>query len=72
MILIIGQIVISLVLIFLVLIQERSAGLSILFGGAGGTPYQTRRGMEKFIFWATIVSAVIFAILAVIHLVVQI
>ena len=43
MILIIGQIVISLVLIFLVLIQERSAGLSILFGGAGGTPYQTRR-----------------------------
>jgi len=70
MILIISQIVVSLILIFLVLIQERSAGLSILFGGAGGTPYQTRRGIEKFIFWATIGTAIIFAALAIIHLVV--
>ena len=66
----IAQVVISVILIALVLIQERSAGTSGLFGGGGGggAPYQTRRGLEKFIYWATIVSAVIFAALAIINL----
>lgn len=67
--LIIGQIVISIILIGLVLLQERSGGLGALFGGGGGaTPYQTRRGLEKFIFSATIVAAVVFAALAIINL----
>lgn len=67
--LIIGQIVISIILIVLVLLQERSGGLGALFGGGGGaTPYQTRRGLEKFIFSATILTAVVFAALAIINL----
>lgn len=63
------QILISVILIALILIQERSSGLSSIFGGGGGTPYQTRRGAEKIIFIATIVSAIIFLILAILNLV---
>jgi protein translocase SecG subunit len=67
--LILGQIVISIVLIGLILIQERSSGLSGVFGGQGATPYQTRRGLEKFVYWGTIGAAVIFAILAILNLI---
>ncbi len=67
--LVIAQVIISIVLIVLILIQERSSGLSTIFGGGGGTPYQTRRGLEKVIFIATIITAVIFAILAILNLV---
>jgi len=63
------QIVISLIVIGLVLIQERSAGMSGIFGGGGsGTPYYARRGMEKGIFYATIVAVVLFAAFALLNL----
>jgi protein translocase SecG subunit len=67
--LIIGQIAISIILIALILVQERSSGLSGIFGGQGSTPYQTRRGLEKFIYWGTVASAVIFVALAILNLV---
>lgn len=67
--LIIAQVVVSIILIVLILLQERGSGLSELFGGGGGTPYQTRRGLEKIIFWATIVAAILFAALAVANLI---
>ena len=67
--LIIGQIIISIILIALILVQERSSGLSGVFGGQGATPYQTRRGLEKFIYWGTIGAAVIFVAFAVLNLV---
>lgn len=63
------QIVVALVLIVLILLQERSSGLSGVFGGGGSTPYQTRRGMEKIIFWATIVCGILFAVFAILNLV---
>ncbi len=66
--LLIGQIVISVILIALILLQERSSGLSGAFGGAGATPYQTRRGLEKTIYWGTIVAAAVFALLAILNL----
>jgi len=64
-----GQIIISIILIGLILIQERSSGLSGVFGGQGATPYQTRRGIEKFVYWGTIGAAVIFVVLAILNLV---
>ncbi len=67
-IIVIAQLVLSVVLIGLVLIQERSSGAGGLFGGTEGGSYQTRRGLEKVIFWATIVVAVLFAALAVVSL----
>lgn len=65
----IAQVFVSIVLIVLILLQERSSGLSGIFGGDGSTPYQTRRGVEKIIFIATIASAVVFAILAIANLI---
>ncbi len=63
-----GQIIISIILIGLIIIQERSSGLSGVFGGQGATPYETRRGLEKFIYWGTIGAAAIFVILAILNL----
>ena len=55
------------------MLQESSSGLSgIMGGGSGGDGgfYHTRRGMEKFIYWGTIILAISFAVLALIDLVV--
>ncbi len=61
----IAQIIVSILLIAFILLQERSSGLSgILGGGENGGFYQTRRGLEKIIFWGTIILAIAFASLA--------
>lgn len=59
----IAQVIAAAILIVLVLLQERASGLSGIFGGTGAAPYQTRRGLEKFVFWGTIVTAAIFIVL---------
>ena len=64
----IAQIVISVLLIGLVLLQQRGgAGLGSAFGQSGGA-YSTQRGIQKKIFRITIVVAVIFIALAVYNL----
>lgn len=70
MILAVIQIIIAIIIIGLILLQERSSGLSGIFGGEGGGGgfYQTRRGMEKVIFVSTIVFSVIFIALAILQL----
>ncbi len=62
------HIIVSLIIIGLILLQERSAGLSGIFGGEGAF-YQTRRGLERIFFGGTIVGAIIFAGLAIYQLV---
>ncbi len=63
------QIIVSIILIILVLIQERSAGLGNLFGGAGISFYQTRRGLERIVFFLTIFMAIVFGLLAILNLI---
>jgi preprotein translocase subunit SecG len=46
-----------------ILMQNRGAGLGGVFGGTGGV-YLTKRGLEKKLFIATIVLAVIFILLS--------
>jgi protein translocase SecG subunit len=58
-ILIWGQIIVSVLLTISILLQNRGAGLSASFGGDFGG-YYTKRGMEKFLFGASIAFAVIF------------
>ena len=62
------QLIAGIGLIILILLQERSAGTSGLFGGGEGGFYQTRRGMEKIIFIATLVLLGIFIILSLANL----
>lgn len=64
----IAQLVLSIVLIILILLQERESGLSGAFGGSQAGAYQTRRGFERLIFIATIVIAVAFAALSLVTL----
>lgn len=53
------QISVSLLLIAAVVIQTRGTGLSSTWGGTGEF-YRSKRGMEKILFIATIVLAVLF------------
>jgi len=67
-ILLIIQIIISAILITAILLQQRGAALGSGFGGEGGTFYSARRGLEKWIYWTTIVSAALFLVLSVLNL----
>ncbi|MDX9778829.1 MAG: preprotein translocase subunit SecG [Patescibacteria group bacterium] len=55
----VAQIIISILLIIVILLQNRGTGLGSAFGGTGGV-YLTKRGLEKKLFIATIVLAVLF------------
>jgi protein translocase SecG subunit len=60
MILSVIQVALAVIIVTLILLQERSSGISGLLGGDGGSFYQARRGMEKVIFYSTIVLIVAF------------
>jgi len=53
------QIIVSILLILLILTQERGTGLSLTFGGIGHV-YHSKRGAEKVIAIATVVLAILF------------
>ena len=59
MILDIIQITSAIALVISILLQNRGTGLGAAFGGEGNV-YRTKRGMEKNLFKATIVLAIIF------------
>jgi len=62
------QVIVSVAIVILILLQERSGGFSGLVGGGDGSVYQTRRGLEKGAFYSTIVLSVVFVGLAVYQL----
>ena len=53
------DIIVMLALIVVIALQNKSSGLSNVFGG-GGNIVQTRRGFEKWLFYATIVLGILF------------
>lgn len=61
------QLVVAVALIVSILLQQRSSGLGMSFGGGGGMDgsYYTRRGFEKFLTQATIGLAIAFVILSI-------
>ena len=61
------QIASSIILIVLILIQQRGTALGSAFGGEGGF-YATRRGIQRKIFWATSGISVVFIALAILNL----
>jgi len=71
-ILILSTVAISLILIVLIALQEQSGDTPGAFGGGatGGGFYQTRRGLEKFMFGATIFMGILFVCLAILNLVI--
>lgn len=64
------QIVLAILLITSVLLQQTGASLGGAFGGDNFTAgYHTRRGSEKYLFWASIVLGVLFAATAFVALI---
>lgn len=66
----IAQIVFSVFLIIAILLQQRGGGLSPVLGGEGGI-YHTRRGMEKWLHWFTVIVAVLFLATALFNIVIR-
>lgn len=66
----IGQVVVVILLITTILLQQKGVGLGSAFGG-GDSVYTTRRGPEKFIFYSSIILAVLFLTLGLISVFLQ-
>lgn len=60
------QIILGIIIIACVLLQTQDAGLG-LWGG-GGETYSTKRGLEKVIFYVTIISIASFVFLSLLSL----
>jgi preprotein translocase subunit SecG len=63
------QIIISVALIVLILLQTKGGGLGSLFGGSDTSIYKTRRGVEKTLFNVTIGLAVTFFFVAILSVI---
>ena len=55
------QIIVSLLLVTVILLQAKGSGLSTVFGGEGGF-YRSKRGIEKLFVFLTVILTVIFLI----------
>jgi len=67
--LLLAQLLVSIVLIVLILLQQRGTALGSAFGGQGGGFYGTMRGIQKKIFWLTVVFGALFILLAIANLI---
>lgn len=63
------QIILGVLLVLVIIIQQKGSGLGSAFGGEMGF-YRTKRGAEKLLFYATIALAVAFLISSMVGLIV--
>ena len=63
----IAQIVLSVALVLVILLQVRGGGLGGIFGQAD-TVFRTKRGVEKTLFQLTITLVVLFIIISIVSL----
>ncbi|MCD4756132.1 preprotein translocase subunit SecG [bacterium] len=61
--LLIVQIVVSILLVVSVLLQNRAEGLGKMFGG-GGEVFRTKRGLEKFLYYFTVILVIMLIVLS--------
>lgn len=60
------QMIISVAMIVLIVMQAKGSGLGSLFGGEAGTITKTRRGLEKTLFQITVGLSIAFITIAII------
>ena len=66
------QIALSVLLIVTILLQQTGSGLGGAFGADNfSSGFHTRRGLEKILFYVTIVLGVLFALTALINLLIS-
>lgn len=68
-ILFVFQILVPLFLIVFILLQQRGTALGSTFGG-GGETYLKKRGVERKIFWGTVILGTLFIILSLLNLII--
>jgi len=61
------QIILSVLLVVCVLLQTQGGGISPVFGG-GGEMYRSKRNIEKFLFYATAVLALLLVLISILLL----
>ena len=61
------QIALSALLVILILLQQKGGGLGGVFGGSSNI-YSTKRGVDKFLHYATIVTAIVFFCLSLVRI----
>ena len=67
----IALIIISVLLIISVILQSKGAGLGGLSGADVGSVYTARRGVERTLFWTTIVLSSLFFLLVLVLLIIS-
>jgi preprotein translocase subunit SecG len=65
------QVIVSILLVTAILLQQRGAGLGGAFGDSTQGTFYTRRGAELFLFRASIVLAILFALSALLALIIS-
>jgi len=66
------EIVLAVLLVLFVLLQQTGASVGGAFGGDNfSAAYHTRRGSEKWLFYASIVVGTLFAVLAFVSLLIK-
>ena len=67
-----AEIILSVVLITAVLLQQTSAGVGGALGGDSGASFHhTRRGFEKFLFYLSIICGILFALFALLSIIIK-
>ncbi len=67
----IALIILSVLLILSVILQSKGSGLGGLTGADAGSVFTARRGVERTLFWITIVLSVLFFALVITLLIVS-
>lgn len=61
-----AQILISVALVAILLLQAKGSGLGSALGGSSGSVFRTRRGVEKTLFQLSILLVAIFIVISLI------
>jgi protein translocase SecG subunit len=66
------QIALAVILVTAILLQQSAAGLGGALGGDDiGSFHHTRRGFEKFLFYLSIVCGILFALFALLSIIIK-
>jgi len=65
----ITQITLSVLLILIILVQQKGSGLGSAFGGGDTSVFSTKRGVDKILHNGTIVIAILFFAISLIRII---
>ncbi|MFA6353746.1 MAG: preprotein translocase subunit SecG [Candidatus Paceibacterota bacterium] len=67
-----AQIILSVILVSAILLQQSAAGLGGALGGGDTQSFHhTRRGFEKFLFYLSLVCGILFALFALLSIILK-